>query len=188
MSKVVCSLLFFQNASVSTISLTNSFVYDLIFFFSVTSEYARGVGLIERSSYTLSVQFLNRKSYVTDLVRERRLIANLFLCLYEILSLATTTESPVDFDTASTPNLITAIMVLLGHASLAGGDDESLIHAFDAELGEVMNSSGGDSRHRGRVSTRGLTREHHKSLIERSAALNPKLDPTHIALTHRRYR
>ena len=188
MSKVVSSVLFFQNSSVSTLLLTNSCVYLLIFY-SVTGEYARGVGLIERSSYTLSVQFLNRKSYVTDLVRERRLIANLFLCLYEILSLATTTKSPVrDFDTASTPDLITAIMVLLGHASLAGGDDESLIRAFDAELGEIMNRSVGDSRHHGRVSTRGLTREHHKSLIERSAALNPKLDPTHIALTHRRYR
>ena len=32
---------------------------------AVTAEYARGVGLIERSSYTLSVQFLNRVSYVT---------------------------------------------------------------------------------------------------------------------------
>jgi hypothetical protein len=33
--------------------------------FRVTMEYARGIGLIERSSYTLSVQFLNRVSYVT---------------------------------------------------------------------------------------------------------------------------
>jgi len=33
--------------------------------FRVAVEYARGIGLIERSSFTLSVQFLNRVSYVT---------------------------------------------------------------------------------------------------------------------------
>ncbi|KAK1739980.1 E3 ubiquitin-protein ligase [Skeletonema marinoi] len=121
----------------------------------VTGEYARGVGLIERSSYTLSVQFLNRISYVTDLVRERSLITNLFLCLYEILSLATITEVPTpvmrDFEAVGTSNLIAAIMVLLGHASLVGADDESLFRAFDAELNDIMNRSGGDSRHHGRV-------------------------------------
>lgn len=165
---------------------------DSFFHSSVTSEYARGVGLIERSSYTLSVQFLNRISYVTELVRERSLITNLFLCLYEILSLATISEVPAlvvrDFDAIGTSNLIAAIMVLLGHAPLVGADDESLFRAFDAELNDIMNRSGGDSRHHGRVSTRGLTREHHKNLIERSAILNPKLDPTHDALAHRRYR
>ncbi len=162
------------------------------FYFRVTGEYARGVGLIERSSYTLSVQFLNRISYVTELVRERSLITNLFLCLYEILSLATISQvsPPImkDFDTAGTSNLIAAIMVLMGHASMVGADEESLFHAFDAELNDIMNRSGGDSRHHGRVSTRGLRREHHRNLIERSAMLNPKLDPTHNALAHRRYR
>lgn len=165
----------------------------IFFNFSVTGEYARGVGLIERSSYTLSVQFLNRISYVTELVRERSLITNLFLCLYEILSLATISKAvpPTvmnDFDTAGTSNLIAAIMVLMGHASTVGADDETLFRAFDAELNDIMNRSGGDSRHHGRVSTRGLTREHHRNLIERSAMLNPKLDPTHNALAHRRYR
>ena len=43
--------------------LLHEFFVALIF--SVTAEYARGVGLIERSAYTLSVQFLNRVSYVT---------------------------------------------------------------------------------------------------------------------------
>lgn len=33
--------------------------------FRVTAEYARGLGLAERSFYNLSVQFLNRVSYVT---------------------------------------------------------------------------------------------------------------------------
>lgn len=164
----------------------------MCFCFSVTGEYARGVGLIERSAYTLSVQFLNRISYVTDLVRERSLITNLFLCLYEILSLATISDVPTpvmrDFDNAGTSNLIAAIMVLLGHASLVGADDESLFRAFDAELNDIMNRSGGDSMHHGRVSTRGLTREHHRNLIEKSAMLNPKLDPTHDTLAHRRYR
>lgn len=160
--------------------------------YSVTGEYARGVGLIERSSYTLSVQFLNRISYVTELVRERRLITNLFLCLYEILSLASirevSSQADRDYDAIGASNLIAAALALLGHTSLVGADDESIFRAFDAELNDIMNRSGGDSRHHGRVSTRGLTREHHRSILERSTLLNPKLDPTHNALAHRRYR
>ena len=37
---------------------------------AVTAEYARGIGIAECSSYTLSVQFLNRQTYVQDLVRQ----------------------------------------------------------------------------------------------------------------------
>lgn len=51
----------------------------------VTAEYAGGVGMLERSSYTLSVQFLNRVTYVRDLVRERNLLSNLSHSLFETL-------------------------------------------------------------------------------------------------------
>ena len=55
---------------------------------TVTAEYSRGVGLIEQSFYTLSVQFLNRVSYVTDLVRERNLLSILFRCLLDTMQSA----------------------------------------------------------------------------------------------------
>ena len=110
------------------------------------------------------------------------------------MSLALVREVPTlpsrDYDAIGASNLIAAALALLGHSSLViGADDESIFRAFDAELNDIMNrSGGGDSRHHGRVSTRGLTREHHRSIIERSNLLNPKLDPTHDALAHRRYR
>jgi hypothetical protein len=110
------------------------------------------------------------------------------------MSLALVRETPTlladsrDFDDISTSNLIAAALALLGHSSLVGADEESLLRLFDDELSDIMNRKGGDSRHHGRVSTRGLTREQNKNLIRRSTLLNPKLDPTHDTLAHRRYR
>jgi hypothetical protein len=49
---------------------------------AVTSEYAHGIGIFEKSSYTLSVQFLNRVTYVEDLVRERDLLGCLVRSLF----------------------------------------------------------------------------------------------------------
>jgi len=46
------------------------------------------VGILEKSSYTLSVQFLNRVTYVQDLVRERDLLGCLGQSLLETLSVA----------------------------------------------------------------------------------------------------
>jgi hypothetical protein len=54
----------------------------------VTSDYARGMGVLERSSYTLSVQFLNRVTYVVDLVQHRDLLGKLGKALYETLAVA----------------------------------------------------------------------------------------------------
>ena len=54
----------------------------------VTAEYARGMGVLERSSYTLSVQFLNRVTYVVDLVQHRDLLGKLGKALYETLAVA----------------------------------------------------------------------------------------------------
>eukprot|EP00980_Cylindrotheca_fusiformis_P000097 scaffold19_cov114-Cylindrotheca_fusiformis.AAC.44 len=55
---------------------------------SVTAEYARGMGVLERSGYALSVQFLNRVTYVVDLVQRRNLLGKLGASLLETLRVA----------------------------------------------------------------------------------------------------
>lgn len=55
---------------------------------SVTSEYAHGIGIFEKSAYTLSVQFLNRVTYVEQLVKERDLLGCLIRSLFGTLSVA----------------------------------------------------------------------------------------------------
>jgi len=54
----------------------------------VTSQYAHGMGVLERSGYTLSVQFLNRVTYVVDLVQHRDLLGKLGKALHETLEVA----------------------------------------------------------------------------------------------------
>jgi len=54
----------------------------------VTSKYARGMGVLERSGYTLSVQFLNRVTYVVDLVKGRDLLGKLGKSLLETMLVA----------------------------------------------------------------------------------------------------
>jgi len=56
---------------------------------TMSADYARGVGNYEKSSYALSVQFLNRVTYVEDLVVERDLLGCLSQSLLETLSVAT---------------------------------------------------------------------------------------------------
>ena len=55
---------------------------------AVTAEYARGMGVLERSGYALSVQFLNRVTYVLDLVQRRDLLGKLGASLYQTLDVA----------------------------------------------------------------------------------------------------
>lgn len=52
---------------------------------NVTAKYARGMGVLERSGYTLSVQFLNRVTYVVDLVGRRDLLGKLGKSLLETM-------------------------------------------------------------------------------------------------------
>jgi hypothetical protein len=59
---------------------------------SVTAKYARGMGVMERSGFTLSVQFLNRVTYVVDLVRGRDLMGKLGKSLLETLLVASRNE------------------------------------------------------------------------------------------------
>ena len=55
----------------------------------VTAKYASGMGVLERSGYTLSVQFLNRVAYVIDLVQGRDLLGKLGKSLLDTLTVAT---------------------------------------------------------------------------------------------------
>lgn len=59
---------------------------------AVTAKYAAGMGLLERSAYTLSVQFLNRVTYVVDLVQGRDLLGKLGKSLLETLKVAKDTN------------------------------------------------------------------------------------------------
>lgn len=54
----------------------------------VTAEYAQGMGVLERSGYALSVQFLNRVTYVVDLVQRRDLLGKLGASLFQTLNVA----------------------------------------------------------------------------------------------------
>ena len=54
----------------------------------VTAEYARGMGVLDRSGYALSVQFLNRVTYVVDLVKRRDLLGKLGASLLQTLQVA----------------------------------------------------------------------------------------------------
>lgn len=178
---------------------------------SVTAEYARGVGLIEKSSYTLSVQFLNRVSYVTDLVRERNLLSNLSRCLLETMRGASFVPgSPgaprpagASLDMMNDLNgrmasssLTIALMGLLGFFSV-DDDDEENIARLDMEMDDIFHNlidgagGGGDSRHHGRSC---IAKESsndggvHENLLARTRALvPPTLDPSHTVLTNRRY-
>ena len=66
---------------------------------SVTAEYARGMGVLERSGYALSVQFLNRVTYVVDLVQRRDLLGKLGASLYQTLNVAATPVINIDDET-----------------------------------------------------------------------------------------
>eukprot|EP00804_Cyclotella_cryptica_P026552 CCRYP_015394-RC/>CCRYP_015394-RC protein AED:0.06 eAED:0.06 QI:168/1/1/1/0.85/0.76/21/3141/1947 len=184
---------------------------------AVTQEYARGVGVVERSSFTLSVQFLNRVTYVIGLVRDRNLLSKLSKSLLETMRSASFIPgSPGSPPPAGASNeillhssslhtesssLAAILMALLGYFS-TGGDEEYVLLELDNELNNVMNDlgehfTGGDSRHHGRSAMpRGAKEDfghpskHHRidSFIKRTAALvNPTLNPTHPFLQHRRY-
>lgn len=54
----------------------------------VTREYASGVGVLDSSLFTLSVQLLNRKTYVRELASQRFLLERLVESLYNMLNMA----------------------------------------------------------------------------------------------------
>jgi len=180
----------------------------------VTREYTHGVGVVERSSFTLSVQFLNRATYVENLVKDRNLLSKLSRSSLESMRVASfipgSTESPpLAGATRDTVNQLSSLrtessdfsavlMALFG--SFSFGDDEQFVLAeIDNEIDRIMHDlsedvNDGDSRYHGRsaVTTEnkanqplGLTVE---SLIRRTQMfVNPTLNPMHPYLQHRRY-
>lgn len=56
----------------------------------ITADYGRGVGVAEHSLYTLSVQFLNRATFVETLVQKHSLLETLAIALYRALDSAAT--------------------------------------------------------------------------------------------------
>jgi len=171
--------------------------------------------LLEQSSYTLAVQFLNRSSYVTQLVKERNLQATLSRCLLETMRSASFTPgkpgaplpagaSPdmmndLNGSLTASSSLTTAILSLLGfHLMNDDGDeemgntiDETLLLEIDTIFGGMFGNNGrrggGDSRHHGRI-LRSTRRNVHQSILERTSALiPPTLNPAHTVLCYRRY-
>ena len=174
---------------------------------AVLMEYSRGVGVVDRSYFTLSVQFLNRVAYVTDLVRDRHLLPKLSKSLLENMLNASfipgsrgspipAGSSPDTITQLSTlrtesSNLAAVVMALLG--SFSFGEDHMLVD-LDRELENAINDlRGGDSRYHGHATMPVSYRsdEHTPtvdSLIKRTQALvNPTLNPANPFLRNRRY-
>lgn len=184
---------------------------------AVAREYARGVGVVERSSFTLSVQFLNRAKFCQDLVMERNLLSKLSKSLLETMSIASffpgSTGSPTPAGASpdtlvqlsslrTNPSNFAAILMALFGSFDVPGDNNFILMELDSELDNLINLDGngvgGDSRHHGRSSIPPPVAEESPrqrdtvvsidSLIKRTQALvNPTLNPTHPFLQHRRY-
>lgn len=168
---------------------------------TVFKEYARGVGVVERSSFTLSVQFLNRVTYVESLVRERNLLARLSKSLLETMTSASfvpgslgspppagaSADTIVQLSTLHTErsNLAAVLTALFGSFSF-DGDEQFVLMELDNELDNLMSdlgrhsSGGGDSRYHGRSSIPRIAEENPEqssqqvtlqSLIKRTQAL-----------------
>jgi hypothetical protein len=160
---------------------------------TVTAKYARGMGVMERSGYTLSVQFLNRVTYVVDLVQGRDLLGKLGKSLFETLVVARD-KAPIGssqgpFSSWSqrarqAHNTDHGMMFLMRTATLqdgVGGDGGLTTTAAGApgdvlaDLGSMVTGSGGGAA---------LTTT---TAAARRAAAVRRLNPNHFVLTHRRY-
>ena len=136
----------------------------------VTAEYAHGIGIFEKSSYTLSVQFLNRVAYVEDLVRERDLLGTLVRSLFETLSVAIKTKQDSMHDSINA-------LSRLGNPNRSAAWTINMIHDV---IDDYLNPLG---------SRRGLLVREERSEAGQGtrARLNPVLDPLHSVLSNRRY-
>lgn len=138
---------------------------------AVTREYAQGIGIFDKSSYTLSVQFLNRVTYVEDLVKERDLLGCLVRSLFGTLSVAIkTTKSSTEGDSIgriSTPNRSATWTINMIH---------DVIDDYLNPLGPRNPAAWGFRRE-----------ERLEPGQAKPTRLNPVLDPLHPILTHRRY-
>lgn len=123
--------------------------------------YSRGVGILDRSVFTLSVQFLNRGKYVQDLVRDRNLLSHLSRSILESFSLASfvpgSPGSPLPAGASSemlldsnnrdneSSSLAAALLALLGYF---GGDEDNIFFDLDSQVNDILGgiSAGGGDR------------------------------------------
>ena len=143
---------------------------------AVTSEYARGIGIFEKSSYTLSVQFLNRVTYVEDLVRERDLLGCLVRSLFRTMSVASKTNADFAND---------AIMERYNSSHSPSWTINMIHHVID----DFQNPLGPRTPPQWR-SIFGRDEEWEDQIVPdhvTATRLNAALDPLHPVLSHRRY-
>jgi hypothetical protein len=138
---------------------------------AVTREYAQGIGIFDKSSYTLSVQFLNRVTYVEDLIKERDLLGCLVRSLFATLSVARKTNK----------HSIDGSITRIGAPSRSAAWTINMIHDV---IDDYLNPLGP----RTTSAAWGFRREDRKETGQAiSSRLNPVLDPLHSVLSHRRY-
>jgi hypothetical protein len=138
---------------------------------AVTSEYAQGIGIFDKSSYTLSVQFLNRVTYVEDLVKQRDLLGCLVRSLFATLSVARKKNS----------NIIDGSTAQISVSNRSAAWTINMIHDV---IDDYLNPLGP----RTTSPAWGLRRDERKEPVHSTPSrLNPILDPLHPVLSHRRY-
>lgn len=158
---------------------------------TVTAKYARGMGVMERSGYTLSVQFLNRVTYVVDLVQGRDLLGKLGKSLLETLLVARADKAPIGGShgpftswgqRARQAHTDQGMMFLMRTATLqdGGGGDGGFSTAAGPPGGVLADL---DSMVTGSSSGAALS----AAAAARRAAAVRRLNPNHFVLTHRRY-
>ncbi len=131
----------------------------------VTAEYARGLGILDKSLYTLSVQFLNRVTYVQDLVKERNLLDILSTSLLETLRVAVVKDD------------------MNQHHQQLRNSDQQYYNPWDDFLNlyvPVNDTTTRPNRRRLQISSQSTN-------TYKSLSLVPTLNPMHPVLSHRRY-
>eukprot|EP00550_Attheya_septentrionalis_P012964 CAMPEP_0198304944 /NCGR_PEP_ID=MMETSP1449-20131203/57651_1 /TAXON_ID=420275 /ORGANISM="Attheya septentrionalis, Strain CCMP2084" /LENGTH=2807 /DNA_ID=CAMNT_0044007473 /DNA_START=500 /DNA_END=8923 /DNA_ORIENTATION=- len=162
----------------------------------VTAEYARGVGILDRSGYTLSVQFLNRVTYVLDLVRERDLLGRLGKSLKETLTVAAVPSivpylDPAVIRTNSSNSHGTNVDIFsfLSASSSEGSTTGTTPGLLSIQSPFRNPSDGNDNNehHENNVTSGAMERWGVSSSLASSEPAPKTLNPLHPVLTHRRY-
>jgi len=142
---------------------------------AVTSEFAHGIGIFDKSSYTLSVQFLNRVTYVEDLVKERDLLGCLVRSLFRTMSVASKKNAGLMNDSSMQRCSSTSPSWTIN----------MIHHAID----DFINPLGARSPSQWRslfARDEGREEQYDSNNIT-ATRLNTTLDPLHHILFHRRY-
>jgi len=163
----------------------------------ITGEYANGIGIFEKSSYTLSVQFLNRVAYVEDLVKERDLLGCLVRSLFDTLSVAIKNKSKTKNDAASSMEEASSVghnsLSLIGSGHSRNSSAAWTINMIHDVLDDYLNPLGPRSTAQwaglGLFSGNDEENEAEQQMLNQlnQTRFNPVLDPMHSVLSNRRY-